>query len=326
MSQVVVYKGEHKGTVGLLKKKKTGKYELTVQDNAILVIDPHLCQYKKKVQTMTSKWDKPSDSQYKIVDTRDERAARNESRRNESLALSIMVSYVTNKFVNMQVSIPTKRGFIGLVNGSVIDTAFSCTFMSTAITNAANVGMLGGGGIDGAIGDAGGNALYEARMSLPEDSNGNRGRVGGAIRTISGNIPSNWIIHAVGPNFNCYNDFTPAYVKLFEAYWNTLKQDCDFIGLCFISSGIFSGRANMDTIIGIAFLAAHAYMQKNVNFKIAVFAAFSPTEQSVAMRIAKKLKEYKNKKNKMIEYLYRLGIPYMVQYMYHLACETGDIV
>jgi O-acetyl-ADP-ribose deacetylase (regulator of RNase III) len=49
-----------------------------------------------------------------------------------------------------------------IAQGSVVE------FTGDAIVNAANTGGIGGGGVDGAINYAGGDALVEARFALPE--------------------------------------------------------------------------------------------------------------------------------------------------------------
>ena len=66
-----------------------------------------------------------------------------------------------------------------------------------AIVNAANSGLLGGGGVDGAIHRAGGSAIYNEckaivaqRGSLPP---------GQAVKTGGGNLPAKHVIHTVGP-------------------------------------------------------------------------------------------------------------------------------
>ena len=66
-----------------------------------------------------------------------------------------------------------------------------------AIVNAANSGLLGGGGVDGAIHRAGGPAILEecrrirdARGPLP---------AGQAVITGAGHLPCRHVIHAVGP-------------------------------------------------------------------------------------------------------------------------------
>jgi O-acetyl-ADP-ribose deacetylase len=66
-----------------------------------------------------------------------------------------------------------------------------------AVVNAANRGMRGGGGVDGAIHRAGGPAVLEdcvARFPHGLDT-------GDAGWTTAGNLPARWVIHVVGPNY-----------------------------------------------------------------------------------------------------------------------------
>ncbi len=69
-----------------------------------------------------------------------------------------------------------------------------------AIVNAANSGLLGGGGVDGAIHRKGGPAIMEACKEI-------RGRQGGcptgqAVITTGGALPAKYVIHTVGPIWN----------------------------------------------------------------------------------------------------------------------------
>ena len=66
-----------------------------------------------------------------------------------------------------------------------------------AIVNAANSGLMGGGGVDGAIHRAGGPAiLEECRRIVAEHG---RLPAGKAVITNSGTLPSRFVIHTVGP-------------------------------------------------------------------------------------------------------------------------------
>lgn len=72
-------------------------------------------------------------------------------------------------------------------------------FPADAVVNAANSGLLGGGGVDGAIHRAGGpEILAECRRlratSLPDGL-----PTGHAVATPAGNLPARWVIHTVGP-------------------------------------------------------------------------------------------------------------------------------
>ena len=66
-----------------------------------------------------------------------------------------------------------------------------------AIVNAANNGMRGGGGVDGAIHRAGGPAiLRDCITRFPQGL-----ATGDAGWTTAGELPARWVIHTVGPNF-----------------------------------------------------------------------------------------------------------------------------
>ena len=66
-----------------------------------------------------------------------------------------------------------------------------------AVVNAANRGMRGGGGVDGAIHAAGGPAVLEDCVRRFPHGLG----TGQAGWTTAGDMAAQWVIHVVGPNF-----------------------------------------------------------------------------------------------------------------------------
>ena len=116
-----------------------------------------------------------------------------------------------------------------------------------AIVNAANSGLLGGGGVDGAIHRAAGPALLDACRAIggcPE---------GGAVVTPGFRLPARWIIHAVGPRWRGGDEGEAE--TLAACYRNALAR-ADEIGattvsIPAISTGIFGYPLEQATNIAV---------------------------------------------------------------------------
>jgi O-acetyl-ADP-ribose deacetylase (regulator of RNase III) len=72
------------------------------------------------------------------------------------------------------------------------------TVPADAIVNAANSALAGGGGVDGAIHRAGGPAIMR-ELDRIRVRIGGKCPPGGAVATTAGNLPAEYVFHAVGP-------------------------------------------------------------------------------------------------------------------------------
>jgi len=106
-----------------------------------------------------------------------------------------------------------------------------------AIVNAANSHLIHGGGVAAAIATTGGSIINEESQKIIQS----RGpvKVGSAVITTAGNLPSKIIIHTVGPQWGEGNE----HEKLTNCIHSVLalaeENGCESISIPAISSGIF---------------------------------------------------------------------------------------
>ena len=110
-----------------------------------------------------------------------------------------------------------------------------------AIVNAANPGLLGGGGVDGAIHHAAGPALLEACRAIPEVTPGTRCPTGQARITPGFALPARYVIHTVGPIWHGGDNGEPDLLA--QCYRScialALEHDVRSIGFPAISCGVY---------------------------------------------------------------------------------------
>ena len=187
------------------------------------------------------------------------------------------------------------------IQGSLVD------FKGDVMVNAADDKCIGGGGIDGAIANKGGDLLLQARTALPlikgvkgptgEAKKDIRCPTGQAKTTIGGNLNTCLCIHAVGPNYTIYNDKWPeADLLLYSAYFNSMKEaydhGCSNIAFSLLSSSIFRGSGDNDrgleSVINIGILAVVDFAIIFGNVVDVFFYGFTDEEYSTLVTLFSK--------------------------------------
>jgi O-acetyl-ADP-ribose deacetylase (regulator of RNase III) len=140
---------------------------------------------------------------------------------------------MSNNETNDVVSFSVNKSKLSIIRGDI-------TLQSTdAIVNAANSGLMGGGGVDGAIHSAGGPAILEECKEIVA----RQGRLpaGQAVITTAGKMKSKFVIHTVGPIWQGGNHREPATLE--SAYRESLKlaaaKGLSSISFPSISTGVY---------------------------------------------------------------------------------------
>lgn len=198
--------------------------------------------------------------------------------------------------------------------GSVVDFDYPPKPSKSGIVNAANEGCIGGGGVDGAVGDAGGPNLLRDRHALPVLSRQNHGEeeydsgyesfddyeircfTGGAKTTGPGsygrlNVP--FVIHAVGPNYHLFRTsleegddlLRSAYV---ESLVRAKEVKLEAVAFSLLSSGIFRGKRSLKHVLQIA-VEAVSNFEGYEELREVHLVAYTKKEAKVLDDIAKEM-------------------------------------
>ncbi len=140
-----------------------------------------------------------------------------------------------------------------------------------AIVNAANSGLRGGGGVDGAIHQRGGAAIMqETDRRYPQGC-----PTGSAVISTGGELASKYVIHAVGPVWGGGNAgeadlLASAYRRCLEL---AIEHDCRSVALPALSTGAYGYP--LDQASRIALRAAREFLSQHDRPELVRFVLFS---------------------------------------------------
>ncbi len=142
-----------------------------------------------------------------------------------------------------------------------------------AIVNAANSGLLGGGGVDGAIHRAGGPQILEECKQIR--STKGTCPAGQAVITGAGRLKANYVIHTVGPIWSGGDGGEDELLK--QAYTSSLKLAVEngikTISFPSISTGAY--RFPLDRAAAIAVKAVCEFVKERAAIDEVRFVLFS---------------------------------------------------
>jgi O-acetyl-ADP-ribose deacetylase (regulator of RNase III) len=174
-----------------------------------------------------------------------------------------------------------KQVKISLLRGDITEQA------ADAIVNAANPGLMGGGGVDGAIHRAGGPAILEECRQIVA----RQGRLptGKAVITTGGNLKARFVIHTVGPVWHGGNQGEAALLS--SAYRESLKlaDEKGLVSVSFpsISTGIYGYPVDEAAKVALSSVISTATGLTSV--REVVFVLFDSSTYSSYSRALKEL-------------------------------------
>lgn len=128
------------------------------------------------------------------------------------------------------------------------------TMPTDAIVNAANSGLAGGGGVDGAIHRRAGPALARAAMALGPCA------AGGAVITPGFGLLARYVIHAVGPVwYGGHRDEAAILARAYERSFTLARAQDDINSIAFpaISTGAYRFPKDLAANIALTAMRAH---------------------------------------------------------------------
>jgi len=166
---------------------------------------------------------------------------------------------------------------IQVVAGDIVDQRVD------AVVNAANSGLMGGGGVDGAILRAGGSVQLQARRELVE-------RIGSlptghAASTDAGTMPARWVIHVVGPVHSRHEDRRDLLASCYrEALRVADELGARTVAFPAVSAGIYGWPVDSAADIAVDTVASTTTNVEEVRFVLFNEEALTQFQRALAER------------------------------------------
>jgi O-acetyl-ADP-ribose deacetylase len=133
-----------------------------------------------------------------------------------------------------------------LLQGNIVEAQVD------AIVNAANSGLRGGGGVDGAIHRAGGPSIMEECRKIGGCPTGS------AVSTTAGRLPAKYIFHAVGPIYSGSRDDERLLTSAYQSCLNLAEQhQVKSIAFPSLSTGIYGYPLELAAPIALRTIIEH---------------------------------------------------------------------
>jgi O-acetyl-ADP-ribose deacetylase (regulator of RNase III) len=143
-----------------------------------------------------------------------------------------------------------------------------------AIVNAANPGLLGGGGVDGAIHRAAGPGLLAVCRVLPQSAPGVRCPTGEARITPGFDLPARHVIHTVGPVW--HGGHHDEARLLGQCYRNALRLLCErelrTIAFPAISCGVYGYPPELAATVAVRTLREELTDDEGIDVTLCCFS------------------------------------------------------
>jgi O-acetyl-ADP-ribose deacetylase len=135
---------------------------------------------------------------------------------------------------------------LALIRGNIVEVH------ADAIVNAANSGLRGGGGVDGAIHRAGGPSIMEECRKIGGCLTGE------AVVTKAGRLPAKYVFHAVGPIYSGSLDDGRLLASAYQSCLNLAEQhQVKSISFPSLSTGIYGYPLELAAPIALRTIIEH---------------------------------------------------------------------
>ena len=150
---------------------------------------------------------------------------------------------------------------LALLRGNIVEV------QADAIVNAANSGLRGGGGVDGAIHRAGGPTIMEECRKIGGCP------TGGAVATTAGRLRARYVYHAVGPIYSGRSEDAQLLASAYQSCLNLAEQhQVKSIAFPSLSTGVYGYP--LDEAAPIALRTVIDRIQKPTSLQQIVFVLF----------------------------------------------------